>query len=218
MSACSCCSLIRSSPLSHDHPISRPLAKLSRPIFSLSLRKQYSDAATPRFVVVRAVQPGLGVVEPGDVSVHDPTSIDVVETGNGEVLGVVGGVADAKLEDHKPLAPATRVRKKKEEEGGDDNRFKLRNGREVFEEKAYIVGVEHKRGTADSFGVEESLKELTQLADTAGLMVVGSTYQKLVSPNSRTYIGSGKVAEIKSAINALGVETVIFDDELSAGE
>ncbi|KAM1387960.1 hypothetical protein ACFX2I_016142 [Malus domestica] len=218
MSACSCCSLIRSSPLSHDHPISRPLAKLSRPIFSLSLRKQYSDAATPRFVVVRAVQPGLGVVEPGDVSVHDPTSIDVVETGNGEVLGVVGGVADAKLEDHKPLAPATRVRKKKEEEGGDDNRFKLRNGREVFEEKAYIVGVEHKRSTADSFGVEESLKELTQLADTAGLMVVGSTYQKLVSPNSRTYIGSGKVAEIKSAINALGVETVIFDDELSAGQ
>ncbi|KAM0967747.1 uncharacterized protein LOC126602531 [Malus sylvestris] len=218
MSACSCCSLIRSSPLSHDHPISRPLAKLSRPIFSLSLRKQYSDAAAPRFVVVRAVQPGLGVVEPGDVSVHDPTSIDVVETGNGEVLGVVGGVADAKLEDHKPLAPATRVRKKKEEESGDDNRFKLRNGREVFEEKAYIVGVEHKRGTADSFGVEESLKELTQLADTAGLMVVGSTYQKLVSPNSRTYIGSGKVAEIKSAINALGVETVIFDDELSAGQ
>lgn len=157
-------------------------------------------------------------MEPGDVSVHDPTSIDVVETGNGEVLGVVGGVADAKLEDHKPLAPATRVRKKKEEESGDDNRFKLRNGREVFEEKAYIVGVEHKRGTADSFGVEESLKELTQLADTAGLMVVGSTYQKLVSPNSRTYIGSGKVAEIKSAINALGVETVIFDDELSAGQ
>lgn len=49
---------------------------------------------------------------------------------------------------------------------------------QVFEEKAYIVGVEHKRGTADSFGVEESLKELTQLADTAGLMVVGSTYQK----------------------------------------
>lgn len=131
MSACFCCSLIRSYPLSHDNLISRPLAKLSRPIFSLALRKQYSDATAPRFVVVRAVQPGLGVVEPGDVSVGDPPSIDVVEAGNGKVLGVVGGVADAKLEDDKPLAPATRVRKKKEEEGGDDNRFKLRNGREV---------------------------------------------------------------------------------------
>ncbi|KAB2628155.1 GTP-binding protein 6 [Pyrus ussuriensis x Pyrus communis] len=70
--------------------------------------------------------------------------------------------------------------------------------------KAYIVGVEHKRNTADLFGVEESLKESTQLADTAGLMVVGSTHKKLVSPNSRTYIGSGKVAEIKSKINASG--------------
>ncbi|TQD94012.1 hypothetical protein C1H46_020345 [Malus baccata] len=40
---------------------------------------------------------------------------------------------------------------------------------------------------------------------------------RLVSPNSRTYIGSGKVAEIKSKINALVVENVIFGDELSAG-
>ncbi|KAM5548749.1 hypothetical protein ABKV19_000254 [Rosa sericea] len=36
---------------------------------------------------------------------------------------------------------------------------------------------------------------------------------RLVSANSRTYIGSGKVVEIKSAIHALGVETMIFDDE-----
>lgn len=42
-------------------------------------------------------------------------------------------------------------------------------------------------------------------------------YHRLASPNPRTYIGSGKVAEIKSAINALDVETVIFDDELSPG-
>ena len=40
---------------------------------------------------------------------------------------------------------------------------------------------------------------------------------RLATPNPRTYIGSGKVAEIKMAINALGAETVIFDDELSAG-
>lgn len=39
----------------------------------------------------------------------------------------------------------------------------------------------------------------------------------LATPNPRTYIGSGKVAEIKSAIHAFGVETVIFDDELSPG-
>lgn len=42
-------------------------------------------------------------------------------------------------------------------------------------------------------------------------------YCRLSSPNPRTYIGSGKVAEIKTAIHALDVETVIFDDELSPG-
>ncbi|KAK7382997.1 hypothetical protein VNO78_28662 [Psophocarpus tetragonolobus] len=110
-----------------------------------------------------------------------------------------------------------RLPKKKEDGVVSDNRYKLRNGREVFEEKAYLVGVERKNHVQE-FGIEESLKELAHLADTAGLLVVGSTYQKLTSPNPRTYIGSGKVSEIKSAIHALGVETVIFDDELSAGQ
>jgi GTP-binding protein HflX len=41
---------------------------------------------------------------------------------------------------------------------------------------------------------------------------------RLSTPNPRTYIGSGKVAEIKSAIHAHDVETVIFDDELSPGQ
>jgi hypothetical protein len=40
---------------------------------------------------------------------------------------------------------------------------------------------------------------------------------RLSNPNPRTYIGSGKVSEIRSAIQALDVETVIFDDELSPG-
>lgn len=50
----------------------------------------------------------------------------------------------------------------------------------MFEEKAYLVGVERKGDKENLFGIEESLKELAQLADTAGLMVVGSTYQKWV--------------------------------------
>lgn len=49
---------------------------------------------------------------------------------------------------------------------------------QVFEEKTYLVGVECKGSGKDSFGIEESLDELAQLADTAGLLVVGSTYQK----------------------------------------
>ncbi|KAK8931252.1 GTP-binding protein [Platanthera zijinensis] len=100
----------------------------------------------------------------------------------------------------------------------NSDRIKMNNGMEVFEEKAYLVGVECKGREVDDFAIEESLKELAQLADTAGLSVVGSTHQKLAVPNPKTYIGSGKVAEIKSAIHALDVETVIFDDELSAGQ
>lgn len=49
---------------------------------------------------------------------------------------------------------------------------------QVFQEQAYLVGVECKKTGGNIFGIEESLKELEQLADTAGLLVVGSTYQK----------------------------------------
>jgi hypothetical protein len=49
---------------------------------------------------------------------------------------------------------------------------------QIFQEKAYLVGVECKRTGGNLFGIEESLKELEQLADTAGLVVVDSTYQK----------------------------------------
>ncbi|XP_058086923.1 uncharacterized protein LOC131233997 isoform X2 [Magnolia sinica] len=132
------------------------------------------------------------------------------------------GVAEATPEVGETPKSSSRVSDRDEKRAAEDDvssdRFKLRNGREVFEEKAYIVGVERKSDGDNSFSTEESLKELAQLADTAGLMVVGSTSQKLSIPNSRTYIGSGKVAEIKSAIHALDVETIIFDDELSAGQ
>jgi GTP-binding protein HflX len=51
---------------------------------------------------------------------------------------------------------------------------------QVFEERAYLVGIERKGAAAGKtlFSITESLEELSQLADTAGLAVVGSTYQK----------------------------------------
>lgn len=58
-------------------------------------------------------------------------------------------------------------------------RIRYQNGREIFEERAYLVGIERKGGgPRSSFGITESLEELAQLADTAGLTVVGTTYQK----------------------------------------
>ena len=62
--------------------------------------------------------------------------------------------------------------------------------------------------------VGESLDELARLAETAGLEVVGKTEQQLVHPDSATYIGSGKLAEVKESIGALKADVVLFDDEL----
>ncbi|CAK9219060.1 unnamed protein product [Sphagnum jensenii] len=101
-----------------------------------------------------------------------------------------------------------------------NKRIRFQNGREVFEERAYLVGIERKGAAAGKtlFSITESLEELSQLADTAGLAVVGSTYQKLEHPSPKTYIGAGKVSEVATAIRALKIETVVFDDELSPGQ
>ena len=63
--------------------------------------------------------------------------------------------------------------------------------------------------------VEDSLDELTRLADTAGIDVVGQAIQRIDKPNSATYIGAGKVEEVKMLIEELQADVVIFDDELS---
>lgn len=62
--------------------------------------------------------------------------------------------------------------------------------------------------------VGESLEELTRLAETAGLEVVGQAEQRLAHPDSATYIGSGKLVEVKEEVAALDADVVVFDDEL----
>ncbi|PIN21695.1 putative GTP binding protein [Handroanthus impetiginosus] len=166
---------------------------------------------------------GVGVIYSDDTVSERSSPPDAEPEAGGQAHEVVNGVTGTATEDSREATSEIRLKKSQGrvgnlEESDKEGRFKLRNGREVFEEKAYLVGVARKGDTDGSFGIEESLSELEQLADTAGLLVVGSTYQKLATRNPRTYIGSGKVAEIKSAIHAFGVETVIFDDELSPGQ
>lgn len=81
-------------------------------------------------------------------------------------------------------------------------------------EKTILVGVQIKGQPDDR--VTEHLDELHFLAETAGAQVERRFIQKLDSPNSRTYIGSGKVDEIHRYIEEKGIGMVIFDDELSA--
>ena len=64
----------------------------------------------------------------------------------------------------------------------------------------------------------DSLQELSQLVSTAGAVVRGHVTQVLSRPNPATYIGSGKVAAIKQAVEEKKVSTVVFDDDLSPNQ
>jgi GTP-binding protein HflX len=56
---------------------------------------------------------------------------------------------------------------------------------------------------------------LSLLADTAGLEVVGQATQRLSHPNPKTFIGPGKVEEVKALAVEYQAEVILFDDELS---
>ena len=81
-------------------------------------------------------------------------------------------------------------------------------------ERAFLVGVE-LREKKQLLTLEDSLAELALLADTAGVDVVGELTQKLDRPNVVTYIGPGKVEELKALAEETLSDVVIFDDELS---
>jgi GTP-binding protein HflX len=81
-------------------------------------------------------------------------------------------------------------------------------------ERAFLVGVEiyHQK---HNLSLEDSLTELALLADTAGLDVIGDLTQKLDRPYVETYIGPGKVEELKALAEETRSQVIIFDDELS---
>lgn len=85
------------------------------------------------------------------------------------------------------------------------------------QERAILVGAPLKRGTGKLL-VQEHLEELGRLADTAGAEVVGELTQQLDRPDSATYIGSGKLEELKELIADKEASVVIFDDELTPAQ
>ncbi len=80
-------------------------------------------------------------------------------------------------------------------------------------ERAVVVGLVTPRQPENK--VKEYLDELEFLADTAGAEVVRRFTQKLDNPNSRTFVGQGKLAEIKEYVEKNDIGMVIFDDDLS---
>jgi GTP-binding protein HflX len=81
-------------------------------------------------------------------------------------------------------------------------------------ERTFLVGVE-VFGKEQLLPLEDSLTELSLLAETDGLEVVGELTQKMDRPNAETFIGSGKVEELKALAEETLAQVVIFDDELS---
>ena len=82
--------------------------------------------------------------------------------------------------------------------------------------RAILVGVKLRDNSMHE--TEESIQELQQLAETAGIEVVCETIQPRNAPNSTYFIGEGKVEELKPLIEELDADAVIFDEELSPGQ
>ena len=84
------------------------------------------------------------------------------------------------------------------------------------EEKAILVGMVQKDQTDQQ--VQEYLDELSFLAETAGAITAKRFTQKLQHPDSRTYVGKGKLEEIRQYIQGRDIRVVIFDDELTGAQ
>jgi GTP-binding protein HflX len=84
------------------------------------------------------------------------------------------------------------------------------------QERAIIIGIATREQDPDQ--VKEFLDELAFLVDTAGAIPVGRFIQKMEVPNSRTYIGKGKLEEIREYVHTHEIDIAVFDDELSASQ
>jgi GTPase len=96
------------------------------------------------------------------------------------------------------------------------DRFVPHTVTERFVDRAVLVGIDRGRGR--TWSVEESLAELARLADTAGATVVATLTQKMGAPDSRTFIGKGKLEEVTQVVREKDATIVIFDDDLSPSQ
>jgi GTP-binding protein HflX len=80
--------------------------------------------------------------------------------------------------------------------------------------RAVLLGADN----ADNWPAQESLAELERLADTAGIEVVAEVVQKVREPHPSSYLGKGRIRELRDDKGSLAFDTVIADDELSPAQ
>ncbi len=88
--------------------------------------------------------------------------------------------------------------------------------KENLYEKTILIGIINQNQSKEQ--VDEYLKELAFLADTAGATVVKTFVQKLDKPHPKTFLGTGKLEEIQKYIEENDIQMAIFDDELSPAQ
>ena len=84
---------------------------------------------------------------------------------------------------------------------------------EIYQERAVLVGLITQQQKEDRS--KEYLEELAFLADTAGATPEKMFFQRIDYPNPKTFVGPGKLQEIKQYVDENEIGLVIFDDELS---
>lgn len=85
---------------------------------------------------------------------------------------------------------------------------------EEIQEQVILVGVQ----LDENDNVKESLDELEELADTAGAQTVGKIIQNRETVHPGTYIGKGKIEEVRALMLATDATGIICDDELSPAQ
>jgi GTP-binding protein HflX len=139
-----------------------------------------------------------------DPALDDPTLLDLDLFDEEEADGDLGD--DERTEDDESHRGGFG------EFGGETSAFIER----TFRERIIVVGVSFP--PHDEEELDASLDELALLVDTAGADVVGRVVQRRDRPDPATYIGSGKVAEIRELAEATDCDTVVFDDELTPAQ
>ncbi len=84
--------------------------------------------------------------------------------------------------------------------------------------RAVLVGLNAPGLSREENATDESLEELSALLETAGGTCLGMVLQNRSNPEPRTFIGEGKVVEVKELVGALGADIVIFDNPLSPSQ
>ena len=86
----------------------------------------------------------------------------------------------------------------------------------IVPERALLVGVD--LGRRDEWPQDRSMAELARLVETDGAEVVGTLTQRLDKPVPKTFIGSGKTAELVERVRAEKVDVVVFDEDLTPSQ